>query len=256
LVSTFARERFMSSRSCRALFETTFSALHLQTDAGGRISLPARTPDNDHKSNIDKSFWMLRELGRGLALAVANSPGDRRDPDMRAVMEALAAPMAFSLRRLHAERLIDAHLPVLRRLHGNAQVMETLGGVRTAAESVASLERNLAHWDRFGFGLWVLRDLATGRVAGTAGLRHEDIEGAAEVELRCALFPEFWGRGLGTDAARACVTIGRDWLGLPSVVGLVAPANPASQRVLVKAGLAFEREVMQRDVPRLLFRTD
>jgi hypothetical protein len=58
----------MSSRSCRALFETTFSALSLQTGASGRVRLPAEVPDNDPKSNIDKSFWMLRELGRGLAL--------------------------------------------------------------------------------------------------------------------------------------------------------------------------------------------
>jgi ribosomal-protein-alanine N-acetyltransferase len=165
------------------------------------------------------------------------------------------APTAFTLRRLYAERLIEAHFPVLRRMHGNAQLAAALGA-RTAAESMASLERNLAHWDRFGFGLWVLRDLSTGRVAGTAGLRHRDIEGVAEVELRCALFPECWGRGLGTDAARACVTIGRDWLGLPSVVGLAQRASAASQRVLVKAGLVFEREVMERDVPRLLFRTD
>ena len=165
------------------------------------------------------------------------------------------APTAFTLGRLHAERLIEAHFPVLRRMHGNAQMAAALG-TRTAAESRASLERNLAHWDRFGFGLWVLRDLATGRVAGTAGLRRRDIDGVAEVELHCALFPECWGRGLGTDAARACVTIGRDWLGLPSVVGLAQRANAASQRVLVKAGLAFEREVMQREVSRLLFRTD
>ena len=165
------------------------------------------------------------------------------------------APTAFALCRLHAERLIDAHFPVLRRMHGNAQMAAALGA-RTAAESMASLERNLAHWDRFGFGLWVLRDLATGRVAGTAGLRHRDIEGVAEVELRCALFPECWGRGLGTDAARACVTIGRDWLGLPSVVGIAQRASAASQRVLVKAGLVFEREVILRGEPRLLFRTD
>jgi RimJ/RimL family protein N-acetyltransferase len=165
------------------------------------------------------------------------------------------APTAFALGRLHAERLIDAHFPVLRRMHSNAQMAAALGA-RTAAESMASLERNLAHWDRFGFGLWVLRDLATGRVAGAAGLRHRDIEGVAEVELRCALFPECWGRGLGTDAARACVTIGRDWLGLPSVVGLAPRASAASQRVLVKAGLVFEREVVQRGEPRLLFRTD
>ncbi len=166
-----------------------------------------------------------------------------------------AVPTAFALHRLHAERLIEAHLPVLRRMHGNAQLTAALG-VRTAVESAASLERNLAHWDRFGFGLWVLRDLATGRVVGTAGLRSRDIDGVAEVELRCALFPEYWGRGLGTDATRACVTIAHDWLGLPSVIGLAGRANAASQRVLVKAGLRFEREVLQRDLPRLLFRTD
>jgi ribosomal-protein-alanine N-acetyltransferase len=165
------------------------------------------------------------------------------------------APTAFTLGRLHAERLIDAHFPVLRRMHGNAQMAAALGA-RSAAESMASLERNLAHWDRFGFGLWVLRDLATGRVAGTTGLRHRDVEGVAEVELRCALFPECWGRGFGTDVARACVTIGRDWLGLPSVVGIAPRASAPFQRVLVKAGLAFEREVIIRDVPRLLFRTD
>jgi ribosomal-protein-alanine N-acetyltransferase len=165
------------------------------------------------------------------------------------------APTAFALGRLHAERLIDAHFPVLRRMHGNAQMAAALG-TRTTAESMASLERNLAHWDRFGFGLWVLRDMATGRVAGTAGLRHRTIEGAAEVELRCALFPECWGRGLGTDAARACVTIGRDWLGLRSMVGLSGRECAASKRVLVKAGLVFEREVVQRGELRLLFRTD
>jgi RimJ/RimL family protein N-acetyltransferase len=165
------------------------------------------------------------------------------------------APTAFALGRLHAERLIDAHFPVLRRMHSNAQMAAALGA-RTSAESMASLKRNLAHWDRFGFGLWVLRDMATGRVAGTAGLRHRDIEGVAEVELRCALFPECWGRGLGTDAVRACVTIGRDWLGLPSVVGLSARACAASQRVLVKAGLVYERDVVQRGELRLLFRTD
>jgi RimJ/RimL family protein N-acetyltransferase len=165
------------------------------------------------------------------------------------------APTAFTLRRLHAERLIEAHLPVLRRIHGNAQMTAGVG-VRTPAESAASLERNLAHWDRHGFGLWVLRDMATGRVIGTAGLRHLDLEGADEVELRCGLFPEFWGRGLGTDAACACVTIARDWLGLPSVVGLAARASIASRRVFEKAGMRFERDVVRDGVARLLFRTE
>jgi RimJ/RimL family protein N-acetyltransferase len=61
---------------------------------------------------------------------------------------------------------------------------------------------------------------------------------------------------LATDAARACVTIGRDWLGLHSVVALALPSHLASQRVLRKAALIPEREVMHAGLPHLLFRTD
>ena len=91
---------------------------------------------------------------------------------------------------------------------------------------------------------------------GRAGLRHLEVEGVAEVEIAYALFPEFWGRGLATDAARACVTIGRDWLSFPSLVGLTRPTNFASQRVLRKAALVREREVTHAGVRQVLFRSD
>jgi RimJ/RimL family protein N-acetyltransferase len=167
-----------------------------------------------------------------------------------------AAPTTFLLRRLFAERLTEAHLPLLRRMDNNAQMMASLGGVRIDAETKAYLERNLAHWDEHGFGIWILRDPTTGRVFGRAGLRHLSVEATPEVELAYALLPEFWGRGLATDAARACVTIGREWLGLPSVVALTTDDNLASQRVLLKASLAPEREVTHDGRRHILFRTD
>ena len=166
------------------------------------------------------------------------------------------APTSFSLRRIFAERLTDAHLPLLRRMDSNADMMASLGGIRSDAETKAYLERNLAHWTQHGFGIWILRDPTTGRVMGRAGLRHLVVETADEVELAYALLPEFWGRGLATDAARACVTIGREWLGLPSVVGLTTPDNLASQRVLLKASLTPEREVVHVGREHILFRTD
>ena len=148
------------------------------------------------------------------------------------------APTAFALGRLHAERLIDAHFPVLRRMHSNAQMAAALGA-RTAAESMASLERNLAHWDRFGFGLWVLRDLATGRVAGTAGLRHRDIEGVAEVELALRAVPGMLGPR-PRDGRRPRVRDDRARLAGAALRGrTLGAAIAASQRVLVKAGLVL-----------------
>lgn len=165
------------------------------------------------------------------------------------------APSFFSLRRLRAERLGETHLPVLRSMHHNEQLMASLGGVRSDAETDEYLARNLSHWAEHGFGIWILRD-PSGRFVGRAGLRHLDVEGVPEVEIACALFPEFWGHGLATDAVRACVTIGRDWLGFPSVVALTLPANFASQRVLRKAALVREREVLHGGVGHLLFRSD
>jgi [ribosomal protein S5]-alanine N-acetyltransferase len=169
---------------------------------------------------------------------------------------ASTAPTAFSLRRLNADRLTEADLPVLRRMHRDERIMATLGGVRTDAEIRAYLERNLAHLTEHGFGIWILRDPASGEVVGEAGLRHLTVDGVVEVELAYAIVPELWGRGLATDAARACVTIGRDWLGLPSVVALTLPSHLASQRVLRKAALIQEREVTHAGLPHLLFRTD
>jgi len=184
-----------------------------------------------------------------------DAPTTRPGPGVASEVREIA-PATFSLRRLFAERLTDAHLPLLRRMDNNAQMMASLGGIRSDAETKAYLERNLAHWAQHGFGIWILRDPTTGRVMGRAGLRHLAIEVADEVELVYALLPEFWGRGLATDAARACVTIGREWLGLPSVVGLTTPDNLASQRVLLKASLAPEREVTHGGRRHRLFRTE
>ncbi len=178
----------------------------------------------------------------------------RRAMDRPAPYE--TAPNTFSLRRLQAERLIEAHRPAIRRMHRDGRMMAALGGVRTDAETEAYLERSLAHWTEYGFGIWILREPTTDEVIGRAGLRHLTLKGMVEIELACALFPEFWGRGLATDAARACVTIGRDWLGLHSVVAVTLPSHWASQRVFQKAGLAQERELMHAGVPHLLFRTD
>ena len=60
--------------------------------------------------------------------------------------------------------------------------------------------------------------------------------GADHLTLGFALAPEYWNKGLGTEAARAMVKAG---FGLTSAVEILASAsvdNPASRRVLEKCG--------------------
>ena len=160
----------------------------------------------------------------------------------------------FSTARLRAERLTAGHFDDIRAMDGDAEYMALLGGTRTEADSRAYMARNLKHWDDHGFGLWILRD-TEGRVAGRCVLRHLEVEGTDEVELGYGLHTPYWGRGLATEVARELLCLGRHELRRPSIVAITRPVNLGSQRVLVKTGLVYERDVAFEGVPHQLYRS-
>lgn len=160
----------------------------------------------------------------------------------------------FRTARLRAERLSAAHLPMLRLMDSDPRVMKWLGGVRDAAGLSSYLERNLDHWQQFGYGVWVLHSTESGDFAGRAVLRHVDVDGTDEVEVGYGFLPEYWGQGLATEITAACLRLAREDVGLKSVVALTAPDNSASRRVLEKSGLHFERVVQHTTGPLALYR--
>lgn len=160
----------------------------------------------------------------------------------------------FSTARLRAERLVPDHRDELYRMDRDPGFMALLGGVRDRTGTERYLDSNLRHWTEHGFGLWMLRDAVTGEMAGRAIVRRLPLEGADEVEIGYGFFPAWWGRGLATEIARECVRIGLGPLGLHSLVGITLPVNTASRRVLEKAGLRYERDVLHEGLPHVLYR--
>ena len=161
---------------------------------------------------------------------------------------------AFTTARMRAERLRPDHYADLRRMDADEQMMATLGGIREDAGTREYLARNLEHWAEYGFGIWMLRDLETGTAMGRAVLRHLDIDEADEVEVGYGLLPAFWGRGLATEIARACVRVGLEQLRLPSLVAITLTTNDGSRRVLEKVGLRYERTLTHAGQLHALFR--
>jgi RimJ/RimL family protein N-acetyltransferase len=87
------------------------------------------------------------------------------------------------------------------------------------------------------FGQRLVVERSTGLVVGGIGLFGPPEDG--RVEFGYGIVPSCRGRGYATGAARAIVGVA---LGLPGVTEVTAgvdPANPASVRVLEKAGLTF-----------------
>jgi len=161
----------------------------------------------------------------------------------------------FITPRLYAERLLPDHLDEIRRMHRDERVMATLSGVRSEDQTRDYLHRNLEHWDRYGFGLWIVRTPVRDAIIGRACVRHVDVEGAAEVEIGYALYPEWWGQGLATEIANKCLAIGHGNLGLESLVAITLPTNGGSRHVMEKVGMAYEREVTHAGERHVLYRT-
>jgi RimJ/RimL family protein N-acetyltransferase len=151
-----------------------------------------------------------------------------------------AAMEHFNTTRLTAERLCDRHLADLIALHLDPNVSRYLGGVRSPEATESYLTASVAHWEQYGFGLWVLKTRA-GEFAGRAGIRHIVLEGVDEVEIVYTFKRALWGRGLASEITKAVVTLGLLQLELPSLVGVVSVDNAASRRVLEKSGFTLER---------------
>lgn len=166
----------------------------------------------------------------------------------------MSFPQSFQTPRLSAGRLLPHHYDDLLRMHADPRQMATLGGIKDEVETRAYLEWNLNHWDDHGFGLWILRERPDGPAIGRAQLRHLDVEGQDEIEVGYSFHPEYWGHGLATEIATACVNLGREQLGLRSIVAITLPDNLASKRVLTKAGLEAAGEVTHAGQVHSLFR--
>jgi ribosomal-protein-alanine N-acetyltransferase len=74
------------------------------------------------------------------------------------------------------------------------------------------------------------------------------------VEVAWAIIPEFWGRGLATESARAALAAAFGPVALAEVIAYTRPDNLASRRVMEKAGFQFERAFVTQEVEQVLYR--
>jgi RimJ/RimL family protein N-acetyltransferase len=159
--------------------------------------------------------------------------------------------------RMILERLRLEHAPEQLRLLLDRRVSSTLWPrvqAPTEADVLDGLAAKVDHWDRHGFGMWLLRDRETEEMVGRGGLQYTYTAGLNDVEAGWAIVPERWGEGLATELAQACVEAAFGPLGLLEIVAFTLPDNVASRRVMEKAGFEYERDIVHAGRPHVLYR--
>ncbi len=146
--------------------------------------------------------------------------------------------------RLKIEQLTPDDAPFMLALLNDSDFIANIAdrGVRNETEARQYIiDGPMASYSRRGYGMFAVRLLSSGELAGLCGLvKRPQLE---DTDIGYAFLPAFRGRGLALEAARRVWRYATQELGLERIAGLVSPTNSASRQVLEKLGLCYERDI-------------
>ncbi len=158
--------------------------------------------------------------------------------------EATLAPREVVTERLVLRRITEGEAPFLIELLNDPSFLRFIGdrGVRTLDDARSYVRNGPAtSYARHGFGLWLTELKTDGTPIGICGLLKRD--SLDDVDVGFAFLPAFRSCGYAFEATAAVLSHARSAYGLPRVVAVVHPENSSSRKLLVKAGMRFQRLV-------------
>ena len=141
--------------------------------------------------------------------------------------------------RLYLRQFTLDDLDDLSRIYSNPEVTKYLTGVRTRQETETAIHTMIQRWEQNNFGMWALVHKIDRKMIGRCGLAF--LDKTPEVELGYAIDKVYWNQGLVTEASFASLNYGFDILQLERIVAIARPENIASQRVIQKVGMKYEK---------------
>jgi ribosomal-protein-alanine N-acetyltransferase len=154
-------------------------------------------------------------------------------------MDARGKTFPIKTERLTLRLWRDADREPFAAMCADPRVMEFLTPLPGPMERDSYIGRVNAHWERNGFGIFVLEEKRTGIFAGLAGLKRVPFEAyfTPAVEIAWRLPSAFWGSGLASEAAKACLDFGFGVLKLNEIVAYTVARNIRSEAVMKRLGM-------------------
>jgi RimJ/RimL family protein N-acetyltransferase len=118
-----------------------------------------------------------------------------------------------------------------------------MGITRNREDALKAIDTNMKHWEKFGFGFFSIFLKKTHEFVGRGGVIHLAFQDEnPEVEIGYLLNQKFWGQGYATEFAKCVLDWAMKNIDVDHFVGVTYKENIASQNVLKKIGLHFDRE--------------
>jgi RimJ/RimL family protein N-acetyltransferase len=147
---------------------------------------------------------------------------------------------------IESERLIFRKFTIddlsqLIEQRSDPEVSKYLGGTKLQnPEALAKrIKFYMSCYDTHGFGMCAMLWRPTGEMIGSAGL--QPLDGTDDIEVGYSMIKEYWGKGIGTEAARAWMMHGFTNHGLDRIVAVAQMGNRPSMHIMEKLGMQYEK---------------
>lgn len=150
---------------------------------------------------------------------------------------------------IETERLILCHLAAddaefILELLNQPSFIRYIGdkGVRTFDDARRYIaEGPVKSYELNGYGLNLVRLKASGTPIGICGVLKRDT--LPDPDIGFAFLPSYWNQGYAFESAAAVMAHARETLGLDRILAITSPDNEASEKLLGRIGLRFDRLV-------------
>ena len=159
--------------------------------------------------------------------------------------------MPYSNLTIETERLIirpftlaDIEPSYTMNLDANVSKYTADGGVVSKQEIERRITENVfGDYKKHGYGRLAVELKGENKFIGFTGLKY--LEDLKEVDLGYRFMQPYWGKGIATEAGKACLELGFNSLGLTKIIAMALPENKNSIGVLEKLNFKFEKEIME-----------
>ena len=156
-------------------------------------------------------------------------------------------------RRLILRPVRQQDVDLMSELMANPDFMRFSLGIYSREQTLEFLDK-LIGWQNRGLpSLFAMIFRETDALIGYCGFYHQHIEQSDDIEIGYRLHPQYWNKGITTEAASVVRDHAFRDLKLPRVISLIHYDNIPSRRVAEKIGMTFEKEILFRGSPTQVF---
>ncbi|MBA2213627.1 GNAT family N-acetyltransferase [Sellimonas intestinalis] len=164
--------------------------------------------------------------------------------------------MIFETERLYLREMEQTDFEALCKILQDEDTMYAYEGVFNNDEVHEWLDRQIARYQKWGFGLWAVVLRETDEMIGQCGLTMQPWKEKEVLEIGYLFERSYWHNGYAIESAKACKKYAFEILDATEVCSIIRDTNIASQNVAIRNGMVIKDAWMKhyRGVDMLHYR--